>query len=79
MQVKNGKRPVQENLPLHLVAAHEPKLSTPVGYLTLDYLERIPQYENNSSSSNLHPRFYIQRVDSLLLLLGKEGPCIGFS
>ena len=38
-----SKIPVQEYLPLHLVTAHEPKLTPPVGHLTLNYLEKLPQ------------------------------------
>ena len=34
------KKPVQENLSLHLIAAHETKLATPVGHLTLNHLSR---------------------------------------
>ena len=41
LSIQGGeKKPVQENLPLHLVAAHEPKLASPVGHLSLDYLGR---------------------------------------
>ena len=38
---KGEEKPVQENLPLHLVAAHEPKLASPVGHLSLDYLGEL--------------------------------------
>ena len=42
LSIQGGeKKPVQENLPLHLVAAHEPKLASPVGHLSLDYLGEL--------------------------------------
>ena len=42
LSIQGGeKKPVQENLPLHLVAAHEPKLASPVGHLPLDYLGEL--------------------------------------
>ena len=64
---------MQKDLPLHLIAAHEAKLTPPIGDLALNHLQKHEMAASNlksrrSRSGNrkqiyLHPRLNIQRID----------------